>query len=337
MINIQDSLKQALEEIETQNQVGRILLMLSLLGDKKLLAMESIFESLSKLDCCSDDLEEKNRQHWGHTINNIVSFIEMIGSGQMLDYFLTNFIYNHKLLITAAHYLPEPLRNSQAVLGALALIHRARKLRSFDLEAAAINWAKNLGEPVSDQSVGDLKSNFPFLMPVAFRSGIDLAELTLYKQFFGLAPGLRGFTSSANKKLFCRACKKWPLEDIFALCPLPSWPADSKGEELWFEKHNWPEQQNELLRLQRMFPGVIVRFATMPELMFLDLSWRLISGGESPMDIYSFRCEHPNSSDKCLLYGGVDKYGAEVEADKYPRYANRQVLPLFILKAKMEK
>jgi hypothetical protein len=256
----------------------------------------------------------------------------MIRKGEMSYRSLDNLAYEHSTIVVAAHYLPEWLQNSPAVWGALALIHRAHRMRLIDLNSEAISWSSKFGEPEINKSVGELERDYPFLTRVAFESGINLAKPELYEQFFGQTPGLRKFATPDDEELFGKACEKWPLEDTFGFCPLPVWKADHSGETLWFEEYNWPEQKNELLRLQRRYPGVTVRFATMPELMFLDLSMRLITGGESPVGIESFRCEYPDDPSKCLKYGGVGDYGAVAEVDKNPDKEHYPVLPLFILK-----
>ncbi|MFH1583150.1 MAG: hypothetical protein ABIB72_02425 [Candidatus Falkowbacteria bacterium] len=326
-------MKRTVKEAAAQNELSKIISILLSLGDKKLLAMKPILENLTELGCDPDEPKKgEDDEHWRYTIENIARAIEMIGRGEMSYRLLASLVEEHRSLIHAAQYLPKWLQNSQAVWGSLALIRRARRLRSYDLAGAAIVWCEKLGEPIGNESIGELEK-ISFLSRVAFRSGIDMAKPALYKQFFGQIPGLRGFASPVEERLFRRACEKWLLEDIFALCPLPTWGADHSGKKFWLEKYNWQEQKNELLRLQRQYPGVTVRFATMPELMFLDLSWRLVTGGESPMGIGSFRCEHPAGNGKCLKYGGVDEHGAKVETDKYPNSEHHPVLPLFILKA----
>jgi hypothetical protein len=81
--------------------------------------------------------------------------------------------------------------------------------------------------------------------------------------------------------------------------------------------------------LKRKF-GLEMRYATLPELMFLDLSYRLATGN-SPMEIGSFRCEHPKSNHLCLRYGHIDQNGAQIEVEDKPDEWEEEVLPLLIV------
>ncbi|MCX6813973.1 MAG: hypothetical protein NT078_02075, partial [Candidatus Azambacteria bacterium] len=180
-----------------------------------------------------------------------------------------------------------------------------------------------------------LEKEYPYLTQVAFNSEIRLFMRQVYTQFFSGLPGLRS-SSKSQIDLLEQACVKWPFENCYALCPLPSWQADHTGEELWFRKYTWPEQLNEIKRLQRKFPGVTVRLANLPELIYLDFCMRL-AVGESPFGIFSYRCEHPTDDKKCLAYGHVGDYGGEIEIDKKPESEYPPVMPLFFLRAKPDK
>jgi hypothetical protein len=330
IMDVRKEMKKLVEAAEVQKKVAGIFELLLKINDDKLCRLRPIVEAVTNLGSDFerlDNKEEDGLDHWQYMIDKIARIIEMIGKGDISYSKLEGMEDKFEKLLTAVSYLPEPLRHSQAI-GAMELVARAKRLRiRHDLAGAAINWRDRLGDPVENETTEKLQEDYPFLVPVVFNSRIILSEPTLYGQFFGLQPGLRALEKD-KMKILRAACVRWPLKDFFAFSPVPTWSADKKGEKLWFEEYTWREQMEELVRLRRKYPGVTVRFATLPELMFLDFCWRL-ANEDSPVGIYSFRCQHPLDDSKCLRYGNVSDYGAKIEDDI--QVWETGALPLFIL------
>ncbi|OGY46716.1 MAG: hypothetical protein A2744_00965 [Candidatus Buchananbacteria bacterium RIFCSPHIGHO2_01_FULL_44_11] len=309
------------------------------LPDEQLRLLGPILESLPKLLRAKQMAGGGDSETPGWEIDQIASIIGMLGSDEMPIRAMYSLEQRHSLLRQAVRgNIPEPFDKSWLVSGALALAGRARQGGRFeyDLPFSAMDWAKRLGRPIMNQAVRDLQEKHPDLTLVAFNSEVQLAKAYLHQQFFGSTSGLRAYASEGIKALLRAACKKSPFQDIYALCPLPSWQAGDEEESLLMQDLNWAEQQAEMQRLQRWLKdGITVRAASLAELMFLDLSARLITDGESPMGIWSFRCDHPAGGDKSLEYGHVGEYGAEIEVGK--KSDNERIMPLFIIKAEPAK
>ncbi|MFA5021386.1 MAG: hypothetical protein WC517_05035, partial [Patescibacteria group bacterium] len=301
-----EEVRQVLNSSVAKGKLADLLHQLLLLDDWQLKIVLGVSDNMRKTVVRQDDAAE-NIDRLNRLAGIFSQIIDLTATDGLNYRKLESILEMHHQQSKAVSYLPKPFQ-SQAVKGALELMTRAwRGLRhNYDLPSIAINWKGRLGEPVRSDCSESLLKQHPSLMPVIFSRGIDFSQSRLNQQFFGSCQALCYFGSKnvSEKIAFHRACKKWSLTDFYAFCPLPTWAADSEEEHgLQMGNRTWPEQQAELSRLQRLYPRLEVRFATLPELMYLDLCMRLATGNSpmgSPMGIYSFRCEHPTDSNKCL-------------------------------------
>lgn len=326
-----------LKKARVQRTLEEILAKLLGFSDQQLeLVVKPILGSLEGFGTSDGEMSQEDREHLQCVIGSLEEVNSLVGSGAMSSEIVRQLVSQRRSLIAAAAYLPQTFQKSPLVLGALNLVVRSKRIRiGHDLGGEAIRWREKVGEPVFHNSFTKLLGQYFFLKLTIFCSIVDLSKPKLYLQYFGGQPGLRGFSSPKAEKVFQSACEKWPVQDCYALCPLPDWCADSKGQAFWFKEYTWSEQQQELIRLRRQFPGIIIRFASLSELMFLDFSMRLATA-QSPFGIWSYRCEHPENPDSCLAYGGSNDYGAAIRLDEDPR-RETPVMPLFILEAKKKE
>lgn len=303
------------------------------INPKQLIMFVPLLEELGELAQTMEKATPEDAGHWQYVVEIFSGIINGVATGTMSQYLPRTMLHMHESQLSASNYLPPPFKRSLAVAGSIGLIGRAKRIRhQHDLPGQVIHWERRLGKTTGHW--GRIMEKYPGLTPVAFNSQIRLADKSLYSQFFGQWPALRHH-KLPEQMLFFKAFKKWPLKDQYTFCPLPSWAADHKNQSLWMSDRNWSEQKTELLRLRRIFSDLEIRFATLPELVYLDWSWR-IATGVSPMEIGSFRCEHPVNPNACLTYGGVDQYGGEIKVERDPVKWGHQVMPLFILPKEIE-
>ncbi len=277
-------------------------------------------------------LNEGTEEHLRHVMSLLTSMTNMVKGGVLSSRTLEVFINLQRDQQRAVNYLPEPFRGPQQV-GAIILMAKVRCARlEIDLPEIAIGWGEKLGKPVALD--GEFPGKHPCMMPVTFAADNGMNRIIENPQeYFGIHPALRSGCSTAP---LVASCERWPMENSFAFSPLPTWAADDSGKKFWLENHTWPEQQDELRRLQRQYPNFTVRFARLHELVFIDLCWRLATLC-SPMHIFSFRCENPADGKNCLTYGGVDQYGGEIETERDSARLEHGVLPLFFVKGEKKK
>ncbi|MFA5029903.1 MAG: hypothetical protein WC518_04210 [Patescibacteria group bacterium] len=333
MTEVRNELKTALTAVRDQGQLAQLLLNFLSLTDGQIRMVAPVLKSLGKFAEEHPEPDKKELEHLNWITGLFAQMIELTTTDALSFRMLQHMLHMYRSQMTAATFLPEPFSRSHVVLGALALMVRVRrKIRhNHDLPNCAIYWAKRLGKLEGSWADGRYLGIHPGLVPVAFLRGADFSKSELNQQFFGFQPALRQFDPQNPDipTLFAEACNKWPLEDFYAFAPIPTWAACHEGKSLWLEGLTWQEQQLELLHLQRLHRDLTVRFATLPELMFIDLCMRLATGG-SPMEIGAYRCENPLYSSKCLKYGSVGQYGAEVSEDRVSSTAGEAVMPLFI-------
>lgn len=325
---IQTALQKTVTDGEQAKQLLRLI---SLPDDQQLSVTLKVLDSL--IGFSQDYKSPDGKDNQLQTAGVIAELIERITSGTMTSDALLAHLNMHRNQVSAAkNYLPHPFSQSQQVMGALILMVRARALgrQRHDLPTGTIYWEQRLGKLEKDWNLNSfVKDNR--LMPLAFSSNVNLTDTRLNQQFFGYVPALRSQRHHKNGdalSILHDACAKWPLTDFYAFAPLPSTLLSETNEHLLMKKLNWPEQQQQLEHLCRKYPETNVRFATLPELMFIDLSLRL-TDVVSPMSIMSFRCAHPSDNSKCLTYGHVDDYGAEITDNSDPTRDYLSVLPLF--------
>ncbi|MDD5590128.1 MAG: hypothetical protein PHQ47_03065 [Candidatus Portnoybacteria bacterium] len=327
---VREGLEEILGYIDAQASLAKIIRILTFMDDGSWVSLKPIFEALPKLVetlAREQGNDEEGKTECNYSTARLADLMDLRSKGQISDHFLEKLIIERQSVWPYTQYIAEPFRNSPQTFGALMLIAKYFRFRlKNDLGAEAVNWSKRLGEPKFTESSNKLLDSYPFLMPVVFSGGVKLSKPEFYWQFFGGVPAL---TQNAIKsKLFKAAFEKWPLADNFAFCPLATREADNEGKELWLEGRTWTEQLRELDHLRCKFFPMTVRFATLPELMWLDLSMHE-ANGRSPMGIWSFRCENPEDPQGCITYGGVCEYGAEIKESK-PDSDCERVMPLFI-------
>jgi len=344
---IADLLKQALEEVVVENQRIEILnLVLEKIGPRfqgnfkeLVVAISKIYENISRTAATKTKLtglinynEGEESINW--ELHHLSSVLRAIANGE-IDLRTLFFFYDHfdNIRGCSTSCLEEPFGAAQQVQGALHLLFRIGKFRgqgNYDFSRICLNWQKRLGDFKYPITLQALRKKYPFLQPVAFNSQIKLVGNEILGQRFGYHTGVVG----EENPIIAECWEKQKLEDVYALCPLPTWQADHSGQELWFNDHTWKEQEImvEILRDRLSPPGIAdIRPATLPELMFMDFSHRLLFG-ESPFEIGSIRCPHPTDPDKCLLYGDFNDRGAKITEENRPELRHAKVMPLIIFK-----
>jgi hypothetical protein len=278
------------------------------------------------------DMSEKGTEHLRWVASIYRNLISMMNAGVVSWRMFEIFNLLQQELHKAVGYMPAPFRGFQQKGAILLMAMIGHRRLAIDLSQVSLHWADNLGKPKLPDT--EFTRKHPFMVPVVFCSGDGMKTVAKDPQrFYGQHPFLN---HACPPEPVIASCDKWPMKNVFAFCPLPTWAADDDGEEFWFKDFTWPEQQAELLRLQREYPDMTVRFARLHELAFLDLCWRLATM-QSPVEIGRFRCENPVEGKNCLTYGGVDQYGAQIEEERDSTKHERRVLPLFFIKSEEAK
>lgn len=329
-----ERMRDALSEVVEQGKLAGRLHNSLLLDDERLGLVLPALEALAEYVQLQDITGSVKLERTKGVVSYFARMINLVASGAMNHQALGAMVDNYCHLMSAAYDFPHPFKQSPAVVGAAALVARARRLRlHHDLRMMQYHWQARLGKPTY---MGEqLLKDYPGLMPVIFNRVVDLTRMNLFQHWFGYQPALRTIpkTKAKLKGEMTLALKRWPLTDFYALCPLPTHICDDRNNDLRMADRTWSEQQGELQRLRRQHQAFEVRFARLPELMYLDFAMRLATG-YSPMRCGHFRCEHLRA-DKCFAYGEVDQNGAEIAVEKAAQtdwiVSHRDVLPLFIL------
>ena len=321
----------ALDEMVRKGNLAVSLRQLLALDDAQLeVIMRPILSLMNSVK--GQDIDKDNGEHLRWVAGLYERVIDSVNAGDVSWRMLQTLDHLQREQHKAVGYLPVPFRGFQQV-GAIILMATIGHARlAHDLSQTAIRWEGKLGKPVLPDA--DFLKGHPFMMPVAFCAGKWMYQIAKNpQQYYGCHPALH---SGCLPDHLVASCEKWPMESIYAFCPVPSWAADHSGEAFWLEHCTWPEQQAELLKLQRRYPNMTVRFARLHELAFIDLSLRLATLN-SPMGIYSFRCENPVEGANCLTYGGVDDSGAQIKQEGDSANYEHKVLPLLIIESEKKK
>lgn len=307
---------------EVLKSITKIYEIISSIADKK-----SSKERLNAL--IPSEAEESRSWHSGKFAN----LLAMIADESISLETLTFFTDHHANLRNCVTYLPESFRKSLLVVGTIDLLFRVSKIRgghADDLGMLVYKWAERLGKFEHDSLVKELIKKHPFLQPVIFYTDLPIGKREIYEQRFGYHIGVKGGKNPMIDMVF----EKQPLQDIYALCPFPTWSADKEGEEFWFQDVGWEYQKKAVEILNGKFVKyseiIEIRMATIPEIMQMDMSRRLMVG-DSSIDIGGIKCPHPTVKSRCILHEYGD-YGCHVKEDDKPNFAHYKVIPLFVFK-----
>lgn len=283
---------------------------------------------------------------------HIAKLFQLLTENKITPSYFRSWMHERNTALGAAGKFPEPFGSAPLVVGALHLAFRLRSgIRGGgegDLSMYSYHWLERLPkvEGKSIHQAMQLLKAYPCLEPVVFDGSSPLHRQRLLFQRFGIHWGLdpseisqypnqksnRATESTRSRQgMLTRTFQKQPLRNFYALCPMGNSSIDDRGKALWLEDRTWSEQLAEFQRWQRSWPkGVIVRPATLPELIFLDLAGRLV-WGDAGMYIHSFRCSHPDDPNKCIEYGRVSQNGAKINIDIKPDGYPDRIMPIFEL------